>query len=57
MEFGNDIELGVRIPLGVAHRFKESPADVFAEVAPIVDLISKVGLELHLAIGARYYFK
>lgn len=56
MEFSDDIELGVRVPLGLTHRFEQESADIFAEVAPIVDLVSKTGLELHLLFGARYYF-
>lgn len=56
MEFSDDIELGVRLPLGLAHRFENNGADVFGEIAPIVDFIGRTGLELHLAIGARYYF-
>jgi len=56
MEFADEIELGVRVPLGIAHRFEAESADVFAEVAPIVDLIGKTGLELHLIFGGRYYF-
>lgn len=55
MEFADGIELGVRIPVGLAHRLKES-ADVFAEAAPIVDFVSRTGLELHLLIGGRFYF-
>lgn len=57
MEFADDIEVGVRIPVGLAHRFSEESADIFGEIAPIVDLIPKTGIELHIAIGARYYFK
>lgn len=56
MEFADDIEIGVRVPVGLAHKIEDSRADVFAEVAPIVDLITKTGLELHLLFGARYYF-
>ena len=56
MEFADDIEIGVRLPVGLAHKLNGGAADVFGEVAPIVDLLTKTGLELHLAIGARYYF-
>jgi hypothetical protein len=57
MEFADDIEIGVRVPVGLAHKFEKESADVFAEVAPIIDFISKTGLELHLLFGARYYFE
>jgi len=57
MEFDDDIEIGVRIPVGLAHRFTEQPSDVFAEVAPIIDFIGRTGLEMHIAVGARYYFQ
>lgn len=56
MEFADDIEIGVRVPVGLTHRFEQESADVFAEVAPIVDLLTKTGLEIHLLFGARYYF-
>lgn len=56
MEFSDEIELGVRVPVGVAHRFIAESADVFAEVAPIIDLVGRMGLELHLLFGGRYYF-
>jgi hypothetical protein len=56
MEFGKDIELGVRIPFGLVHNITEQRADIFVEVAPILDIISRFGLELHLLAGGRYYF-
>ncbi len=56
MEFGDDFELGVRVPVGLVHRFTERPVDVFAEIAPIVDFIGRTGVELHFALGGRYYF-
>lgn len=56
MEFEDEIDLGVRIPIGVAHRVENQSADVFAEVAPIIDFISSTGLEIHLLVGGRYYF-
>lgn len=56
MEFADDIEIGVRVPIGLAHTIENGSADMFAEIAPIVDLITKTGLEIHLLFGARYYF-
>lgn len=56
MEFSDGLEIGVRLPVGFTHFIENRNADVFAEVAPVVDLISKIGIELHFAVGARYYF-
>lgn len=56
MEFADDIELGLRLPIGVAHRMENNTADIFGEIAPIVDFIGRTGLEFHLTVGARYYF-
>lgn len=57
MEFSDDIELGVRLPVGLAHMLEVKEADVFAEIAPVVDFIGKTGLEINLGFGARYYFQ
>lgn len=56
MEFADDIEIGVRIPVGLAYKVENHSADVFGEVAPIIDFITNTGLELHLLVGGRYYF-
>lgn len=56
MEFSDDIEVGVRIPVGLSNTVEDGRADVFGEIAPIVDFVSKTGLEIHLLIGGRYYF-
>ncbi len=57
LEFSDGLEMGVRLPVGLTHFIEERNADVFAEVAPIIDIISKVGVEFHFAVGARYYFE
>jgi len=56
MKFADDIELGVRLPVGLVHTVSSTEADVFGEIAPVVDFIGRVGLDINLAIGARYYF-
>lgn len=56
MEFSDDIELGVRVPVGLVHELKEQNADIFGEVAPILDFVGRTGIELGLLAGARYYF-
>lgn len=57
MKFADDIRLGVRLPVGVVYNFEGRTADMFGEIAPIVDFLGRVGADLHLAVGARYYFK
>jgi hypothetical protein len=56
MEFDDDIELGLRLPIGLSHRMENNSADIFVEVAPILDFIGRTGLEISMALGARYYF-
>lgn len=56
MRFADDISLGVRIPVGLVHKFKEHPFDLFGELAPIVDFLGRTGVDLNLAIGGRYFF-
>lgn len=56
MEFEDDINLGVRIPVGIAHRVENKSADVFGEVAPVIDFITSSGVEIHFLVGGRYYF-
>lgn len=57
LEFSDGVEIGVRVPLGLTHVIEERNADVFVEIAPVVDLISKLGIEMHFALGGRYYFE
>ena len=55
MEFSDDIELGVRVPVGVAHSFDHGKADTFIEVAPVLDFLTVTGVELGVALGGRFY--
>jgi hypothetical protein len=56
MEFEDEIDLGVRIPIGLVNKLENGKADIFGEVAPIVDFLGSTGLELHILFGGRYYF-
>ncbi len=56
MAFSDSIEIGARVPVGVAYKFNDKLADLFTEIAPIADFIGRTGLELHLLVGSRYYF-
>ena len=48
---------GVRFPLGVTWLLDRAPVDVFFEVVPVFEVAPRTDLELHAAIGARYYFR
>ncbi len=56
MEFAGEIELGVRLPIGVVHELEGVESDVFMELAPVWDFVSHQGLEIHIVLGSRYYF-
>ncbi len=56
MEFADTIQLGLRVPVGIAHMFDNQRADLFGEIAPILDFVGTNGLEISLGVGARYYF-
>jgi len=53
---GDDLRLGARIPVGIAHNFQSAPFDVFVEVVPRLDLLPGTDFEIDAAIGGRYYF-
>lgn len=55
-KFADDIQVGLRVPVGVAHTFDSRALDLFAEVAPVIDFISRNGIDLNLGVGARIYF-
>lgn len=48
--------LGPRFPFGLATNFETPRLQLFAEIAPIVDLIPAVDVDLHVGIGLRYRF-
>jgi hypothetical protein len=56
MKFADEIELGVRLPIGLAAYYQDRQIETFLEVAPIVDFISKTDVEGHLVVGLRIYF-
>ena len=52
----NESHLGVRVPLGATYLVSEVPVDIFAEIAPVLDVKPTVNLNWNGAIGVRYYF-
>jgi hypothetical protein len=56
MKFDDEIELGVRIPLGLSAMSDNKDMEYFGEIAPIFDFVPKTKFDLNLGIGMRYYF-
>ncbi len=53
----DDIEIGLRIPVGLEYLFEKAPLDVFLEIAPILDLVPDTEASFNGGIGVRYFFK
>jgi len=53
----NDLVFGLRAPVGISYIFNGKPLDLFAEIAPILDLAPDVDLAFSIAVGVRYYLK
>ena len=52
----SDLELGVRIPLGMSYLFESAPFDIFVEVVPGLNLLPATTFFIDAALGARYFF-
>ena len=51
-----DTQFGLRVPLGLAYIFPSSRADMFVEVAPLLDLAPDTDVSVNAAAGVRYFF-
>ncbi len=51
---GQELNLGVRIPIGLVYEFAEAPLEVFIEAAPGMDLFPAVQFNGGGGIGIRY---
>jgi hypothetical protein len=56
-EEDGDTRVGIRIPLGVTYLFPKAPFDLFAELAPILDVAPESEMDVSVALGARFYFR
>jgi hypothetical protein len=56
LKTSHDLRFGVRVPLGLAYLFQNTPVDIFLEIVPILDLTPKTDFSINAAIGARYFF-
>jgi hypothetical protein len=51
-----DNQVGVRIPVGLSYMFDNLPIDIFAEIAPAIDVAPDVQGEITGGIGIRFWF-
>ncbi len=56
IEFDDDIELGVRAPFGLMKSVLDQKAEIFAEVAPVIQIVPKTKFSPELFVGFRYFF-
>ncbi len=56
LRVGQQLNLGVRIPLGLVYEFDGVPLEVFLEIAPVMDLFPAVAANAGGGIGIRYRF-
>ncbi|MEA1896751.1 MAG: hypothetical protein U9N53_03695 [Bacteroidota bacterium] len=54
--FGNDVHIGIRVPIGLNYMFDDVPIDIFVEVAPGLQLTPATAFDIDGGLGARYYF-
>jgi hypothetical protein len=52
----HDNEVGVRLPIGVSYMFENKPIDVFAEIAPAIDVAPSVRADITGGVGIRFWF-
>lgn len=54
--FGDEVDLGLRIPLGIAYHFPNDPFELFFEIVPVLNLIPGTDFDANGGFGVRYYF-
>ncbi|MFW6368921.1 MAG: hypothetical protein ACOCZ9_04205 [Spirochaetota bacterium] len=53
---GNDVNAGVRVPVGVSLLSSELPIELFAEIVPSLKLVDETDFDLFGGVGIRYRF-
>jgi hypothetical protein len=53
----DEVNVGVRIPVGLAYLFQNDPFELFLEVVPILDITPASDVTLNASLGCRYYFQ
>jgi len=55
INLGDDSHFGMRLPIGVSYLFPTQPLEAFVEIAPVVKLITDIGLDVDGSVGLRVY--
>ena len=45
-----------RAPVGLSYRFQAEPIDIFAELAGVLLVAPSTDFDIHVGVGARYFF-
>jgi hypothetical protein len=54
-DHNEDNQVGIRAPIGVSYLFDNVPIDVFAEIAPAIDVAPSVRGEVTGGVGVRFW--
>lgn len=54
--FHDNVEFGLRFPVGLSFLPNNQPWEFFTELAPVVRMTPDVGLDFDFGVGARYTF-
>jgi len=54
--FGDQVRVGIRIPVGLSYNFDNAPFDIFLEVVPEMDIVPGTQFNMQGGIGGRYFF-
>jgi hypothetical protein len=57
VKFEEETRVGVRFPVGICYILRETPIDIFFEIAPLLDLTPETDFNFNASIGVRYFFK
>ena len=56
IQFDDQTDLGVRLPVGLDYRLTSVPLEFFAEIVPVVLLTPDTGVDVDGGIGVRLFF-
>ena len=52
---GNNSQFGIRLPFGASYLPSNNPIELFAEIAPVVQIATSLGADIDGVVGFRVY--